>query len=218
DPARLHVELDRALLEAGAPMALLPDPVEAVAPRRERAGDIAEAWRTFLDLHQIDPGHEAAASVLRELQRVAIGPDRHPDQHRSVPGPLGQLDLLGCLLSRGGSGEAERSDGGGMDGSGDSHGFPYRVSFRYVIRCGRSASGPSLLSLSSSYDSKLPSNHSTWLSPSKARMWVARRSRKKRSWLMTTAQPAKLSNASSRARRVSTSRSLVGSSRRRTLP
>ena len=38
------------------------------------------------------------------------------------------------------------------------------------------------------------------------------RSRNQRSWLMTTAQPAKLSSASSSARSVSTSRSLVGSS------
>src|SRR5919108_471532 len=51
-----------------------------------------------------------------------------------------------------------------------------------------------------------------WLSPSKARMWVAMRSRNQRSWLMTTAQPAKFSKASSSARIVFTSRSLVGSS------
>ena len=38
------------------------------------------------------------------------------------------------------------------------------------------------------------------------------RSRNQRSWLMTTAQPAKFSSASSSARSVSTSRSLVGSS------
>ena len=38
------------------------------------------------------------------------------------------------------------------------------------------------------------------------------RSRNQRSWLMTTAQPAKLSSASSSDRSVSTSRSLVGSS------
>ena len=37
-------------------------------------------------------------------------------------------------------------------------------------------------------------------------------------WLITTAQPAKASSASSSARRVSTSRSLVGSSSSRTLP
>ena len=43
-------------------------------------------------------------------------------------------------------------------------------------------------------------------------MCVAMRSRNHRSWLMTTAQPAKLSSASSSARSVSTSRSLVGSS------
>jgi hypothetical protein len=49
-------------------------------------------------------------------------------------------------------------------------------------------------------------------------MWVAMRSRNQRSWLMTTAQPAKVERASSRARSVSTSRSLVGSSSRRTLP
>jgi hypothetical protein len=43
------------------------------------------------------------------------------------------------------------------------------------------------------------------------------RSRKKRSWLMITAQPAKSSSASSSARKVSTSRSLVGSSSSSTL-
>src|SRR5437762_3545667 len=45
-------------------------------------------------------------------------------------------------------------------------------------------------------------------------MCVAMRSRNQRSWLITTAQPAKLSSASSSARSVSTSRSLVGSSSR----
>src|SRR5436305_856653 len=49
------------------------------------------------------------------------------------------------------------------------------------------------------------------MSYSKARMWVAMRSRNQRSWLMITAQPAKSSSASSSARNVSTSRSLVGS-------
>src|SRR5690348_15552923 len=43
-------------------------------------------------------------------------------------------------------------------------------------------------------------------------MCVATRSRNQRSWLITTAHPAKLSSASSSARSVSTSRSLVGSS------
>ena len=48
-------------------------------------------------------------------------------------------------------------------------------------------------------------------------MWVAMRSRNQRSWLMITAQPAKSSSASSSARSVSTSRSLVGSSSSSTL-
>src|SRR3989304_159916 len=43
-------------------------------------------------------------------------------------------------------------------------------------------------------------------------MWVAMRSRNHRSWLMTTQQPPKACNPSSSARRVFTSRSLVGSS------
>ena len=46
---------------------------------------------------------------------------------------------------------------------------------------------------------------------------VAIRSRNQRSWLMT-AQPGKASKASSRARKVSTSRSFVGSSRSSKLP
>ena len=49
-------------------------------------------------------------------------------------------------------------------------------------------------------------------------MWVAMRSRNQRSWLITTAQPAKPSRASSSARSVSTSRSLVGSSSSSRLP
>ena len=77
---------------------------------------------------------------------------------------------------------------------------------------------PSSLWRHASYSVKLPSNQRTWLSPSKARTWVAMRSRNQRSWLMTTAQPGKLSSASSRARSVSTSRSLVGSSSSSTLP
>src|SRR5881392_2522277 len=44
-------------------------------------------------------------------------------------------------------------------------------------------------------------------------MCVATRSRNQRSWLITMAQPAKFSSASSSARRVLTSRSFVGSSR-----
>src|SRR5690606_26714914 len=94
----------------------------------------------------------------------------------------------------------------------------YRVSRLYVTRFGLTLSGPSRLILSASYSAKLPSNHSTWLSPSKARMWVASRSRNMRSCEMMTAQPAKFSNASSSAAGVSVSRSLVGSSSRMTLP
>ena len=46
---------------------------------------------------------------------------------------------------------------------------------------------------------------------------MATRSRNQRSWLITTTQPAKLRIASSSARSVSTSRSLVGSSSSSTL-
>mmetsp|Transcript_34823 Transcript_34823/g.79000 ORF Transcript_34823/g.79000 Transcript_34823/m.79000 type:complete len:200 (-) Transcript_34823:111-710(-) len=49
-------------------------------------------------------------------------------------------------------------------------------------------------------------------------MCVASRSRKNRSWLTTTTQPAKSSSASSSERIVSTSRSFVGSSMSNTLP
>ena len=55
-------------------------------------------------------------------------------------------------------------------------------------------------------------------SPSNASTCVATRSRNQRSWEMTTAQPANASSASSSARSVSTSRSLVGSSSSSTLP
>src|SRR3989304_1934525 len=55
------------------------------------------------------------------------------------------------------------------------------------------------------------------IKPSNASICVAIRSRNQRSWLMTTAHPAKFSNASSRARIVFTSKSLVASSSRRTL-
>ena len=63
------------------------------------------------------------------------------------------------------------------------------------MRWGWSASAPSSLWRYASYSLKLPSNQRTWQSPSKARMWVATRSRNQRSWLMTTAQPAKASSA-----------------------
>ena len=88
----------------------------------------------------------------------------------------------------------------------------------YLMRWGWSASAPSSLWRKASYSLKFPSNQRTCESPSKASTWVATRSRNQRSWLMTTAQPAKASRPSSRARRVSTSRSLVGSSRSSTLP
>ena len=93
----------------------------------------------------------------------------------------------------------------------------YRVNGLYLILLGTSASAPRRRFLSSIYSSKFPSNHSTWLSPSKARICVAMRSRNQRSWEMMTAQPAKSSIALSSSRKVSTSRSLVGSSRRRRL-
>src|SRR5262245_9588547 len=93
-----------------------------------------------------------------------------------------------------------------------------RTSGLYLIRCGSSASAPRVSFTHSAYSAHVPSNHVTWLSPSKARMCVATRSRNQRSWLITTAQPAKSSSASSSARRVSTSRSFVGSSSSSTLP
>ena len=55
-------------------------------------------------------------------------------------------------------------------------------------------------------------------SPSHARMWVQVRSRNHRSWEITTAQPGKLTSAFSSELRVSTSRSLVGSSSRIRFP
>ncbi len=86
------------------------------------------------------------------------------------------------------------------------------------IRCGSSASAPRVSRTQSAYSSKLPSNHVTCESPSKARMCVATRSRNQRSCEITTAQPAKSSSASSSARSVSTSRSFVGSSSSSRLP
>src|SRR4029077_3708437 len=88
----------------------------------------------------------------------------------------------------------------------------------YLIRCGASASAPRVSFTHSAYSPHVPSNQVVWLSPSKARMCVATRSRNQRSWVITTAQPAKSSSASSSARSVSTSRSFVGSSSRSTLP
>src|SRR5205823_9551768 len=93
-----------------------------------------------------------------------------------------------------------------------------RTSGLYLIRCGSSASGPRVSFIHSTYSAHEPSNQIVSLFPSKARMWVATRSRNQRSWVITTAQPANSSRASSSARSVSTSRSLVGSSSRRTLP
>src|SRR5438270_6977685 len=93
-----------------------------------------------------------------------------------------------------------------------------RTSGLYLIRCGSSASGPRVSFIQSTYSPQAPSTQIVSLFPSKARMWVATRSRNQRSWVITTAQPANSSNASSSARSVSTSRSLVGSSSRRTLP
>ena len=78
--------------------------------------------------------------------------------------------------------------------------------------------GAARLVTHSAYSPHVPSNHVTCESPSKARMCVATRSRNQRSWVITTAQPAKSSSASSSARSVSTSRSLVGSSSSSTLP
>ena len=69
---------------------------------------------------------------------------------------------------------------------------------------------------------KLPSNqyHAPGLSsvPSQARMCVATRSRNIRSWLITTEQPGNSKSAASSEESVSTSRSLVGSSKSSRLP
>src|SRR5262249_27659031 len=88
----------------------------------------------------------------------------------------------------------------------------------YLMRCGSSASGPRVSRAQSAYSPHEPSNHVACESPSKARMCVATRSRNQRSCVITTAHPAKSSRASSSARSVSTSRSLVGSSSSSTLP
>ena len=63
-----------------------------------------------------------------------------------------------------------------------------------------------------------PARDTILVLPLPGRMWVAMRSRNQRSWETTTAQPGNSSRASSRLERVSTSRSLVGSSRSNTLP
>src|SRR5690606_13643528 len=75
-------------------------------------------------------------------------------------------------------------------GGGDRGGAHQRASGLYLMRWGWSASAPSSFLRKASYSLKLPSNHRTWLSPSKASMWVAMRSRNHRSWEITTAQPA----------------------------
>src|SRR5581483_1928063 len=93
-----------------------------------------------------------------------------------------------------------------------------RVNGLYLMRCGSSASAPRVSRTQSAYSPHVPSNQVVSLLPSNARMCVATRSRNQRSWVITTAQPAKSSSASSSARSVSTSRSFVGSSRRSTLP
>ena len=61
-----------------------------------------------------------------------------------------------------------------------------------VMRCGSSASGPRVSRTQSAYSCQEPSNQVACESPSKARMWVATRSRNQRSCETTTAQPAKL--------------------------
>src|SRR5205823_11748395 len=93
-----------------------------------------------------------------------------------------------------------------------------RTSGLYLIRCGSSASAPRVSFTHSAYSPQEPSNHVVCESPSHARMCVATRSRNHRSCVITTAQPANSSSASSSARSVSTSRSFVGSSSSRTLP
>ena len=95
---------------------------------------------------------------------------------------------------------------------------PGRTSGLYLMRCGSSASGPRVSATQSAYSGYVPSNQVVWESPSNARMWVAIRSRNHRSCEITTAQPGKSISASSSAPSVSTSRSLVGSSRSRTFP
>src|SRR5260221_12194383 len=90
------------------------------------------------------------------------------------------------------------------------------TNFLYLILCG--ISSPNLFLLFSSYSLKPPSNQNTCESPSNARMCVQTRSRNQRSCEIITAQPPKFSSASSSARRVLMSRSLVGSSNNRRLP
>src|SRR5574344_1874940 len=94
----------------------------------------------------------------------------------------------------------------------------YLVNFLYVVLFGTSLSSPNCCFFHSAYSDQLPSNQRTSELFSNASMCVQMRSRNQRSWLTTSAHPAKSSNASSRARTVCTSRSFVGSSRSRTLP
>src|SRR5690606_32694409 len=156
--------------------------------------------------------------------------DHHPVGHRGQAPVTGRPEHQGdpCLLVQGEHpgivdvpvhvqvGPAHRAVVGEL-----GH-LQSRVSLRYVTRWGRAASAPRRSTLFFSYDSKLPSNQNHFAgfssSPSQARMWVATRSRNIRSWEITTAQPGNSSSAFSKLDRVSTSRSLVGSSSSSTLP
>ena len=79
------------------------------------------------------------------------------------------------------------------------------------------SSSPKRARLFSSYSLYEPSKKNTCESPSNANICVQIRSKNQRSWLITTAQPAKFSRPSSNARNVFTSMSFVGSSRSSTL-
>src|SRR5690606_12067381 len=79
-------------------------------------------------------------------------------------------------------------------------------------------SPPSRFLLFSSYSEKLPSKKYTSEMPSKARMCVQILSKNHLSCEITTAQPAKLSSPSSKARSVLMSKSFVGSSRSKAFP
>src|SRR5262249_48927522 len=160
--------------------------------------------------------HEEHDLVVRRLRAIG-GLDRLAAAERSDRDPLeDELDVVRELLEH--ARPVARADAFVETVHVFVEQRHVRASRLYFTRWGSSASAPRVSLTQAAYSCHEPSNHVTCESPSKARMCVAIRSRNQRSCEMTTAQPAKSSSASSSARRVSTSRSFVGSSRSRTLP
>src|SRR5262245_8471112 len=220
-----HCRLRREQVERLVEQVPVLRDARARARRQACPADLTEALRrgAHSRLVVVHDGLTVRRLVAREPQRVErqrilVGCRPLLLDQAAEDAQLGGLQALGAhALQLRNSRPPATCEPGSQPEPGSVFARQARTSGLYLMRCGSSASGLRVSFTHSAYSAQSPSNQVTCESPSKARMCVATRSRNQRSCVITTAQPAKSSSASSSARSVSTSRSFVGSSRSSTL-